>query len=265
MGMSKIVEGSSLQSGLHSLAFCKRARRTAKVGYLARAQVAVLKTLTGEFHLSVALGDLTLLEGKWYVTHSGLMRLARRNRCAGIQVRPIREYCDITLGRWVFRAIVYKTAVSKGFVGYGDADPSNVSSDGPRGRDARCGDPRRQSRPAQSLRHRPVFGRRARIVLGAHATVTSQAGGSGFWQRKWLPSRPAPPAGPTLPAGRQFNLDPTLVKAYAADFCGTETLSEASRDLVGSFIAHLSKAAKEDRDALVCKLNSYGQPAEAKP
>ena len=64
---------------------------------------------------------------------------------------------------------------------------------------------------------------------------------------------------------RQHNLDPTLVKAYAADFCGTQTLKEASRDLVESFISHLATAAKEDRDALVCKLNSYAQPEEAKP
>jgi hypothetical protein len=64
---------------------------------------------------------------------------------------------------------------------------------------------------------------------------------------------------------RQFNLDPTLVKAYAADFCGTEALKEASRDLVESFIAHISKAANEDRSALICKLNSYAQSVEVKP
>ena len=63
---------------------------------------------------------------------------------------------------------------------------------------------------------------------------------------------------------RQYNLDPTLVKAYAAEFCGTETLSGASRDLVESFISHLSASAKENRDTLVCKLNSYAQPQEAK-
>jgi hypothetical protein len=64
---------------------------------------------------------------------------------------------------------------------------------------------------------------------------------------------------------RQHNLDPTLVKAYAADFCGTATLKEASRDLVDSFISQLAASAKKDRDALVCKLNSYAQPVEAKP
>jgi hypothetical protein len=62
---------------------------------------------------------------------------------------------------------------------------------------------------------------------------------------------------------RQYNLDSNLVKAYAADFCGTETLSGAGRDLVESFISHLSASAKENRDALVCKLNSYARPQEA--
>jgi hypothetical protein len=64
---------------------------------------------------------------------------------------------------------------------------------------------------------------------------------------------------------RQYNLDPSLVKAYAADFCGTESLKEASRDLVESFISQLAAAAKNDRDALICKLNSYAQPVEGKP
>jgi hypothetical protein len=63
---------------------------------------------------------------------------------------------------------------------------------------------------------------------------------------------------------RQHNLDPTLVKAYAADFCGTETIKEASRDLVESFISHLSSSAKEDLDGLTCKLNSYSRPVEVK-
>ena len=63
---------------------------------------------------------------------------------------------------------------------------------------------------------------------------------------------------------REYDLDATLVKSYAADFCGTATLSGASRDLVESFISQLAKSAKENRDALVCKLNSYAQPQEVR-
>jgi hypothetical protein len=62
---------------------------------------------------------------------------------------------------------------------------------------------------------------------------------------------------------RQHDLDPTLVKAYAADFCGTATLKDASRNLIESFISQLAAAAKKDRDTLICKLNSYAQPVEA--
>jgi hypothetical protein len=63
---------------------------------------------------------------------------------------------------------------------------------------------------------------------------------------------------------RQYNLDPNLVKAYAADFCGAQSLKEASREQVESFISHLAACAKESRDALVCRLNSYAQPVEVK-
>ena len=63
---------------------------------------------------------------------------------------------------------------------------------------------------------------------------------------------------------RQYNLDPILVKEYAAHFCGTETIKEASRDLVESFIAHLSSSAKEDIDGLICKLNSFSRSVEVK-
>jgi hypothetical protein len=63
---------------------------------------------------------------------------------------------------------------------------------------------------------------------------------------------------------RQYNLDPTLVKAYAADFCGAKPLKEAGRKQVESFISHLAACAKESKEALVCRLNSYAQPAEVK-
>ena len=64
---------------------------------------------------------------------------------------------------------------------------------------------------------------------------------------------------------RQHNLDPNLVKAYAADFCGTQTLKEASRGLVESFVAQLAAFVKTDREGLICKLNSYAHPLEATP
>jgi len=63
---------------------------------------------------------------------------------------------------------------------------------------------------------------------------------------------------------RQHQLDATLVKSYATDFCGVKSLREATREQVENFVAHLSDWAEKDRNALLCQLNSYlGQKAGA--
>jgi hypothetical protein len=61
---------------------------------------------------------------------------------------------------------------------------------------------------------------------------------------------------------RQHQLDATLVKAYAADYCGTPTLREATRESVEAFINDLAERAVKDRDGLLCHLNSYSKPTE---
>jgi hypothetical protein len=224
-----------------------------------------LKELTMKQGFDVAGGDLQLLDGKWYVTHAGLLRLSVRRGCAGIRTVAIQRLSDPPANRWVFKATVYKLSGSKGFVGYGDADPSNVS---PlvRGAEMRVAETR-------------AVNRALRKAYGIGLCSVEELG--------WVsgPTRPSPAApqsNGSHPANgshngqprlrdqlclliRQYNLDPTLVKAYAADFCGTAELRQASRDLVESFISRLAAAAREDRDALVCKLNSYAHPAEVKP
>ena len=86
-----------------------------------------LKMLSMDFQLSVRNGDLLVIGGQWYVTHTGLVRLARRKRCRGIHVEAVDSLCDSTANRFVLKATVYPSKDSTGFVGYGDADPSNVS------------------------------------------------------------------------------------------------------------------------------------------
>ncbi len=217
------------------------------------------------YRLSVTAGHLQFFDGRWYITHSGLLSVAHRNRCAGIRTTVERQLCDVGIKRWVFKATVYKPGSKNGFVGYGDADPSNVS---PlvRGAEMRVAETRAVNR------------------------ALCKAYGIGLCSVEELGSFSAPPKPPVVPLQanghprsngssngqprlrdrlclliRQHNLDPTLVKAYAADFCGTETLREASRDLVESFVTQLAASVKKDRDALVCKLNSYAHPVEAKP
>jgi hypothetical protein len=233
-------------------------------GELSSKTLHILKVLTTEHNLSAAAGDLQLLDGCWYVTHSGLLRLARRSRCSGILTAIDGTASNPSNNRWVFKATVYKTPHSKGFVGYGDADPSNTS---PlvRGSELRIAETRAVNRAlrkaygiglcsVEELRYLTSSPDQAKpVATSAH----SNGNGSG--------NGPPRLRDQLCLLIRQHNLDPTLVKAYAADFCGTETLKEASRDLVESFITQIADSAKNDRDGLVCKLNSYAHPVEVKP
>ncbi len=224
-----------------------------------------LRDLTTEFRLSLALGDLLYLEGGWYVTHAGLLRLAHRNRCSGIRVQPLREFCDAAASRWVFKATVYKSPRSKGFVGFGDAEPSNVSSL-VRGAEMRVAETRAVNR---ALRKAYGIGLCSVEEIGsfpapaatARATEKVPAGTGGNSSGNGQPRL----RDRLCQLIRQYQLDPTLVKRYAADFCGTETLREASRDLVEGFVNHLAESAAKDRAGLLCQLNSYAQPQETKP
>jgi len=241
----------------------KMARRW-KGSQLAGVALDRLREMTLEFGFSVALGDFAYLDNGWYVTHAGLLRLALRKRCAGMQVKQVRESCDPSINRWVFKATVFKSPRSKGFVGYGDADPSNVS---PlvRGAEMRVAETRAVNRAL-----RKAYG----IGLCSVEELGWLTGSPGPAREQSQSVKPPHQNGsnngqPKLRDRlcvliRQYNLDPMLVKAYAADFCGTPTLKEASRELVESFISHLATGAKENRDALLCKLNSYAQPVEVK-
>jgi hypothetical protein len=217
------------------------------------------------YRLSVTAGHLQFFDGRWYITHSGLLSVARRNRCAGIRTTVEKHLCDVAIKRWVFKATVYKGSHSKGFVGYGDADPSNVS---PlvRGAEMRVAETRAVNR---ALRKAYGIGLCSVEELGSfsaspkHPAAPPRANG-------YHGSNGSSSGQPRLRDQlclliRQHNLNPNLVKAYAADFCGTPTLKEASRDLVESFIVQLAASAKKDRDGLVCKLNSYAHAVEAKP
>src|SRR5580700_1991649 len=97
-------------------------------GTLPRHSAHTLAQLLVTHCLSIGAGDLAYIEGRWYVTHTGLVRLARRKKCRGIHVEAVASLCDAAANRFVLKATVYPSKSSTGFVGYGDADPSNVSS-----------------------------------------------------------------------------------------------------------------------------------------
>jgi hypothetical protein len=234
-------------------------------GSLGKERLKELRSLLERHKLSITQGDILLLDNRWYVTHSGLLRCAHRHRCSGIKTTLQPQFSDPAANRWVFRAIVYGSNKCKSFVGYGDADPSNVSSM-VRGAELRIAETRAVNR---ALRKAYGIGLCSVEELGALTTPpTSRPSSASSLSTNGSHSSNGN-GQPRLRDQlclliRQYNLDANLVKAYAADFCGTETLRGASRELVESFISHLSTAAKENRDALVCKLNSYAQPVEAR-
>jgi len=229
-------------------------------GRLPRPAITALKEITQEHDLSISSGDLCFLDGRWYVSHTGLLRVAQRNRCSGIHVQPVLQFSNPAASRWAFKATVYKTRHCKGFVGFGDAEPSNVSPM-VRGAEMRVAETR-------------AVNRALRKAYGIGICSVEEIG--------FLPARSRPEANvrklPPQPANgngqpklrdqlclliRQHRLDSSLVKQYAAEFCGTRDLRQASREQIQSFISHLAESAVNDREGLLCKLNSYASPGTA--
>ena len=237
------------------------ARKALGAAFGARAKV-VLGSLTREFGFSLKSGDLQIINSNWYVTHTGLVRLARRKRCRGIHVEAVDSLCDSAANRFVLKATVYPSKESAGFVGYGDADPSNVSLL-VRGAEMRIAETRAVNRAL-----RKAYG----IGICSVEEIGSNSG----------PMAPAPDAQKFPPKNangngngsghkvrdrlcqiiRQHKLDPELVKAYAVDFCGTKALKDATREQVESFVQQLADAAKKDRASLLCQLNSYARSSQ---
>ena len=224
--------------------------------HLGVALEQALAAWSEELRISIESGDLLLIDGKWYVTHSGLLRLARRQKCCGIHIDMAPEFCDPRSSRWACRATVYKSPTCKGFVGYGDADPSNVD---PlvHGAEMRMAETRAVNRALRKAYAVPLC---SAEEIGSSAVASKidresskipphPANGNGYGGRT-VRDR-------LCQLIRQHQLDPTLVKAYATDFCGVKTLREATRQQVENFVAHLADWAEKDRNALTCQLNSY--------
>ncbi len=223
---------------------------------LSREAISRLREITEQHKFSILAGDLMYLENSWYVTHTGLLGLARRNRCAGIHVRPVQAFCEPTTQRWAFEATVYKSRTCRGFVGYGDADPSNVSFL-VHGAEMRVAETRAVNRALRkaygigicSLEEIGSLDRQGDAATNSKKLPQASSNGNGHGGRT-VRDR-------LCQLIRQHELDPNLVKAYAADFCGKQALREATREQVENFVQHLSDWAEKDRNALLCQLNGY--------
>jgi hypothetical protein len=219
--------------------------------------VQILGSITRDFQFSYKAGELQIINGNWYITHTGLLRLARRKKCRGIHVETVDSLCDFAAHRFVLKATVFPSMESSGFVGYGDADPSNVSYL-VHGAEMRVAETRAVNR---ALRKAYGIGICSVEEIGSFAEpLQSQR------ESKKIPPQPSNGngnyGGPKVRDRlcqliRQHQLDASLVKAYATDFCGVTALRDATREQVESFVVHLADWAEKDRNALLCQLNSY--------
>jgi hypothetical protein len=223
---------------------------------LSREALIRLREITQQNDFSVGAGDLTYLNNGWYVTHTGLVRLARRKKCSGIHVEAVPALCDSAANRFVLKATVFPCKSSVGFVGYGDADPSNVS---PlvRGAEMRVAETRAVNR---ALRKAYGIGicsaEEVRTVPNPSEKLPPKnADGSRYGNGPKVRDR-------LCQIIRQHELNPELVKSYATDFCGVKTLREATREQVENFVQQLADWAEKDRNALLCQLNSYARPKQ---
>jgi hypothetical protein len=226
---------------------------------MGKTMETVLLALLEQHNLSIIRGDILLLDERWYITHSGLLRIARKKHCHGIRVHSVKEFCDRSTSSFAFRATVYTSRACKGFVGYGDANPSNVA---PllRGAEMRMAETRAVNRALRkaygiglcSIEELGTIDRnesRKRLSQSAVRNGRTNGTGNGPRVRDRL-----------CQLIRRHQLDAELVKAYAVDYCGTSSLKEASRAQVEQFVQHLADWAGRDRDALLCQLNSYPRP-----
>ena len=232
--------------------------RLARTTFSVGKQQILLKALKNlsAMHFDIGSGDLALLNNHWYVTHTGLLRMAKRKRCSGIEVEAVVSLCDSAAGRYVFKATVYSSRSCRGFVGFGDADPSNVSLL-VRGAEMRVAETRAVNR---ALRKAYGIGLCSVEEIGTIPTTSEKlppqnTNGNGNGGGPKVRDR-------LCQIIRQHKLDPELVKAYAVDFCGTKTLRDASREQVENFVQQLADWAEKDRNALLCQLNSYMRPKQ---
>jgi len=233
-------------------------RLARKTALFSSRAIDLLAAITREFRFSFKAGEIQIINGSWYVTHTGLIGLARRKRCCGIHVEAVDSLCDSGANRFVLKATVFPTKGSSGFVGYGDADPSNVSPV-VRGAEMRVAETRAVNR---ALRKAYGIGLCSVEEIGTIPISTPT--------KKLPPEKANGNSNGTGPKVRdrlcqiirQHQLDPELVKTYAIDFCGAKTLREASREQVENFVQQLADRAESDRSGLLGQLNSYAHAKE---
>ena len=240
-------------------------RRAARARWpqLTASVLRVMQDLADRYGFDVAHGDLLYLDHGWYVTHSGLLGLATRKNCAGIEVRPVIELSESAARRFVFVATVFPTRNSKGFSGFGDAEPANVSA-AMHGSELRIAETRAVNR---ALRKAYGIGLCSVEELGSTPVPPSNG------NAKNAPARfgtnlevitPVPLRDQLRQIIRHHKLDPVLTKSYALEHLQLKSLRDATRDQVSELVDHFQRRLFEDRDGLLQDLAKLSNPDQGK-
>ena len=221
----------------------------------------LLRSIVNQTGLSVRSREVQLLQGTLYVNHAGLLRLARTNRCAGIETEVLETLSRPEERRWVVRASVYKSARSQHpFLGLGDADPTNIGSL-VRGAELRVAETRAVNR---ALRKAYAIALCSAEEVGGLAERTLASESS---NREVTPQQERPPissveAGPPISVGdrlkiilREHGLDPLQVLRYAFQYLEISDLKAASAEELERFADHLEQFAISNRTWLLANLS----------
>ena len=161
-------------------------------GVLSVSVLEQLKELTRKHRLSIAAGHLQLLEGRWYVTHAGLLHIAELRRCTGIRTSVERHLSDCNSNHWVFKAVAYKR-----FYGLRRCRSiQHVSACSRRGNAYRRNTGSKPG-PPKGLWHRSLLRRGVGIASILRRASEDNSGRSG--ERQWLLKWPASTARQALP------------------------------------------------------------------
>jgi hypothetical protein len=218
-------------------------------------QFALLRSLTESFAFSIARHDLTQVGGSIYVTHSGLLALARRRRCVGIRVRLLSRWCNAAKSHWIVEATVFTSSGDIGFNGLGEANTSNVHSS-MHGCELRIAETRAVNRAL-----RKAYGIGLCSIEELSSPPPTPSNGAAQKQPKPAPTLEVVSAIPLRDQLRQLirqhQLDPALVKQYALEHCGVKNLRQATREQVSSFVKLLGERVVTNHEALVTDLQRF--------
>ena len=202
-------------------------------GRLSPPLLASLQSLTSTYGLSVGRGDIICLDGAWYVTHAGLLRLSSQRGCSGIDAELVSPFCDPSNSRWTFKATVFRAGRSEGFVDM--VTPTPLTS------------LRGSTEPEIRVAETRAVNRALRKAYGIGICSVEEIGSRAEPQEApQLPSQPTNGNGRTVRDRlcqiiRQYQLDANLVKAYGDGFVRREDSPRGNKGTGGKLCRQLGR------------------------